>query len=61
MCCFAVCSVSFDLFFLFGQVGICFPGGLEPTVRLVRTVLCSLGSDADLSCLKVDMTNAFNL
>ena len=53
------CSFDFNLFLSFGQVGVGIPGGLEAVVHSLCTVLSSLGTDGDLCCQKVDMTNAF--
>ena len=58
--CFSVHSSLPDLLLPFGQVGVGISGRLEASVRSLRTILSTLGSDSSLCCLKLDMTNAFN-
>ena len=60
VCCFAIRPTLPDTFLPFGQVGVGVSGGLEAVVHSLRTILSTVGSNPDLCCLKVDMSNAFN-
>ena len=60
VCCFAIHPTLPDTFLPFGQVGVGVSGGLEAAVHSLRTTLSTVGSNPDLCCLKVDMSNVFN-
>ena len=60
ICCNAVCPKLPDILLPYGQVGVGVPGGLEAAVHSLSHYISQHGSDPDLCCLKIDMTNAFN-
>ena len=49
-----------DTFLSYSQVGVGVPGGLDAAVHTLSACIARYGSDPNLCCLKIDMTNAFN-
>ena len=60
LCCMAVRSRLPDVFIPTGQVGVGIRGGLEAAIHSLCSFIESNGSNADLCCLKIDFSNAFN-
>ena len=60
VCCVSVRDSLPSLLLPHGQVGVGIRNGLEAAVHSLRTILATVGSNCELCCLKVDMTNAFN-
>ena len=60
VCCVSVRDSLPSLLLPHGQVGIDIRNGLEAAVHSLRTILATAGSNCELCCLKVAMTNAFN-
>ena len=49
-----------DLFLPYDQVVVGLPRGFDAAVHALSSCIDCYGSDTDLYCLKVDMTNTFN-
>ena len=60
LCCWAVKSELPDIFLPYGQIGVGVPGGLDAAVHALSSYITTHGSDPNLCCLKIDMSNAFN-
>ena len=60
VCCVSVRDSLPSLLLPHGQVGVGIRNGLETAVHSLCTILATVGSNCELCCLKVDMTNAFN-
>ena len=60
LCCMAVKSTLPEVFLPYGQVGVGVPGGVEAAIHALSALLDEHGDNADLCCLKIDFSNAFN-
>ena len=60
VCCVSACDSLPSSLLPHDQVGVGIRNGLEAAVHSLRTILATVGSNCELCCLKVDMTNAFN-
>ncbi len=60
LCCWATKSELPDIFLPYGQIGVGVPGGMDAAVHALSSYITTHGSNPNLCCLKIDMSNAFN-